>query len=212
MHPIQKKIISLARLEDISRLSYRQLAIKVRCQHASQAKHHLDQLLLKGYLARSLDGKIRVLRDTKQVSRDVINIPIMGQANCGVPAIYATNQIHAYLKVSPSAIKTRKLDKVFALQAVGDSMNRAKIRGSAIDDMDYVLVESLQWSEVSNGDYLVSIIEDMANIKKIRLDLEYSRIILMSESTDSLAPIIIAAEDLHYYQLAGKVVEVIKAV
>lgn len=211
MHEIQKKLIALARISDLSKLSYRQIGKRISVEHPNAVKHHMEQLFKKGILVKNSLGQTITTGDELE-SQNMLNIPLMGRANCGIATEYADGSIKGYLKVSPSTVKTKKLDKTFALQAAGNSMNRASIGGKSIEDGDYLLVRQARWGEIAEGDYAVSIIEGMANVKKIRIDRDNHRIILESESAEPQAPIIVAAEDLEWYQLNGKVIEVIKGI
>jgi len=58
------------------------------------------------------------------------------------------------------------------------------------------------------GQYIVSIIDEMANIKKFVPDPQNKRIVLKSESTNEYLPIFIHEEDK--YEISGRVVGVIK--
>ena len=58
------------------------------------------------------------------------------------------------------------------------------------------------------GQYVVSIIDEVANIKKFVLDPQNKRIILKSESTKDYLPIFIHEND--NYKISGRVIDVIK--
>jgi SOS-response transcriptional repressor LexA len=62
---------------------------------------------------------------------------------------------------------------------------------------------------LSSGDYVVSLVNEAANIKRLYIDARNSRVVLFSESNANAQPIIIAKEDMSYYHPVGKVVEVI---
>jgi len=63
-----------------------------------------------------------------------------------------------------------------------------------------------------NGEYVLSVIDGLANIKKFYLDQEHQQVMLVSESTKDYPPIIIGENEIGQYVLSGKVVEVIKNV
>ena len=211
MNLIQKRVLDLADLQDLSTRTCYSIAKELGVDHPYKVKFALDQLVKKGLLVRNKKtGQLTKVREGELFS-GFLNIPIYGEASCGPPVAFADETIKDFLKVSPSAIKTKKLNKIFALRAVGNSMARANINGQSIDDGDFVLVESKDWSVAYNGDYIVSIIEGMANIKKFFRDETNERVLLMSETFDESPPIIIANEDLENYKIAGKVIEVIKA-
>ena len=98
---------------------------------------------------------------------------------------------------------------VFAIKASGHSMNKANINGESVEDGDYVLVDPT-CTVIKNGDYVLSIIDGMANIKRYFRDMEHQRIILLSESSASISPIFIHRDDMDNYLVNGKVIQVIK--
>ncbi len=134
-----------------------------------------------------------------------ISVPIYGTANCGPRTIYASQNLEGYLKVSKKLLTKR--DKIFALRAEGNSLNKANINGKNIEDGDFVIIDS-QATNPKNGDYIVSIIEEMANIKKYIWDAKNSQIILGSESTQNYNPIYVHEDD--NIIINGKVIDVIK--
>jgi repressor LexA len=142
----------------------------------------------------------------------LISLPIIGSANCGEAAVCAEQKVEGYLKVSLKILGDKlksKADDLFVLRAVGNSMNRANIQGKSIEEGDFVIVEKNQ-DTPANGDYVVSTIDGLANIKKFIFDQQNEQIILISESTLELPPIYIHQDDYSSYMVCGKVVEVIK--
>jgi SOS-response transcriptional repressor LexA len=109
------------------------------------------------------------------------------------------------LKISKRLAPNKK--SVFALRAEGNSLNKAHIGGKNIESGDFVIIDSENTSP-HDGDYVVSVIDGMANIKKYRLDKDNSRIALLSESTQEYSPIFIHEND--DFRISGKVVEVVK--
>lgn len=88
-------------------------------------------------------------------------------------------------------------------------MNKAMIGSDNIDDGDYVLIDS-EAKNPENGDYVLSIIDGAANIKKFRKDKERGLIMLISESSSNYDPIYIHQDDASSYSVAGKVLGVLK--
>ena len=132
-------------------------------------------------------------------------IPILGTANCGPANFYADQNIEGYLRISSNLLKSEK--KLFALRASGDSMNQANIEGKSIENGDYVIVEPE--NNVSNNDYVVSIIDGVCNIKKLYIDESNEQIILLSESSKNLPPIVLNPNEINYF-VNGKILKVIK--
>ena len=209
MHPIQQKLQALVKEEDISQMSLREIGKRVGVVNSPQKiKHHLAQLQRKGYV--NIDHTANIFTSIQNTIGSSVNfqkIPILGDANCGVATRVATEEIRGYLQITASALK-KKNKSLFALQAFGDSMNKANIDGNKIENGDYVLVDS-QDKNIKDGDYIVSIIEGHANIKKLKIDLENNQILLTSESTNNYPPIVISTMD--NYLINGKVVQVIKS-
>ena len=207
MHKVQEQLLALADSENLGSSSYYALAKRLSVPNHGSIKFHLDQLIEKGLLFRNpKTGAITKVTEGEKFS-GFISIPIMGEANCGAPTSVADDRVRGFLRVSPSILPKAKLDKLYILKAAGESMNRANVNGKPIRDGDYVLVEKVD--QAHNGDYIVSIFDDVANIKRFIVDNENSRIVLRSESSEYFLPIFVAEEDLGSYVIAGKVVQVI---
>jgi SOS-response transcriptional repressor LexA len=88
---------------------------------------------------------------------------------------------------------------------VGSSLNRANIGGKSIEDGDYVIVDC-QNKNPANGQYILSIIDGMANMKRFFREGEEIR--LVSESSIDISPIIIHQDD--DYMISGVILMVVK--
>jgi repressor LexA len=189
MHKIQKQILKLAKSKDVVNLGYRALGKLIGVSHPQQVKHHLNQLIKKGYIKP--DKTLNVIEKVKKASElqhDFAKIPVLGEANCGDAISFADEQIDGYIKVSKSLFN--KPSDIFALVASGKSMNKADVKGKPIEDGDYVLIDGGH-KDYRDGDYVLSIIDKCANIKKIKFDKKNKQIILFSESTEDIPPILI---------------------
>jgi repressor LexA len=140
----------------------------------------------------------------------LFSIPLVGSANCGPAMELAQENIQKYLKITQTSLKRSKPDGLIAVRAVGESLNKADIRGENIEDGDYVVVDCKQ--QPSNGDYVLSIIDGAANFKKFFKDDSKNEIRLVSESTQEIPPIILHESDINSsgYMVNGVVVRVIK--
>lgn len=206
MHPLQEKIIVVSKKHNLSRLSLRELGALVGEKHPQKIKHHLNQLYQKGFLTSKRDLNIvDSIKLAKRVQPKVVKVPVVGCANCGTPCVLANEKIAGYLAISPELLAKR--DGIFAVKAEGDSMNMANINGNNIDDGDYVIVDFRDVSP-KDGEYVLSIIDDCANIKKFVKDTENHQIQLVSESTQNYPPIIISLSD--NFMVNGKVIQVVK--
>jgi len=207
VHKIQQAILNLAAKKDLGRMTLREIGEHIGEEHPQKVKHHLGQLKLKGFLSTEGQPVTPSARGLKVNKLGLLSIPILGAANCGDAQLYADESFEGFLQVSPSMVPRQK--GLFAIKAVGTSMNRANVGGKTIDEGDFVIVD---WTNLKprNGDYVLSIIGGQANIKKFVRDRENDQIVLLSESSQELPPIYIHPEDISDYTINGKVVEVIK--
>lgn len=206
MHTIQEKILKVIDDKNIGGLTLRQIGEMVGEKLPQKIKHHLSQLERKGFiLVDKKHKKISRISNRAKAGDLFISIPIVGSANCGPATIYADQNIEGYLKISKRLASNKR--SVFAIKADGNSLNKANIKGKNVESGDYVIVDSEDTSPY-DGDYIVSIIDGMANIKRYRLDKENSRIALLSESTQEYTPIFIHQSD--DFRINGKVVDVVK--
>jgi len=212
MHPIQKKLIDLIdSREDAGSLSLRKMAEIVGVPNRPQTiKHHLQQLEKNGLIQINLEEKhLKLVRKgyNKPVASPLYSLPVVGMANCGPAADIAEENVSQYLKVS-SRMLPRNKERLYALIADGQSMNKAKVDGKTIEDGDFVLVDG-NCKTFKNGDIVVAVIDGMATIKKCKFNKEDKTIILEAESTEKYLPIFLHEGD--DFLLNGKVIGIIKA-
>jgi len=200
MHPTQKKLLALSQTQNLAVLGLREVGRMIGEPHPQKVKYHLQKLGL-------LSNDKKKAEDRK--NNPLMSIPLMGLANCGEATIFAEPNTEQYLQVSKKFIDSNNADSLFAVKAVGDSMNRAEIKGKSIEDGDYVVIDS-ENKDFKNGDYILSILNGMANIKKFMRDDSHRQIILISESSNSYPPIFIHEQDFEHYTASGKVVSVLK--
>lgn len=199
--------MDLASKKDLSRMTLREIGQCVGQEHPQKVKHHLGQLKLKGFLTAEGKPETPFAGGFKRNKLGLLSIPILGAANCGEAQLYADEAFEGFLQVSPSMVPKKK--GLFAIKAVGASMNRANVGGKTIEEGDFVIVDRND-RKPRDGDYVLSIIGGQANIKKFIKDRENKQVILLSESSQELPPIYIHPQDLPDYMINGKVVEVIK--
>lgn len=213
MKEIRKNIIELARSHDLSAYTYRKLGEMLGGEHPYQVQYHIKQLVKSGdLLENKRTGSITAADHQNVDTPHLIRIPLMGSASCGTAVELAADEHQGFVHVSPSLLGARRHGSLFALRAHGDSMNTANINGNTIENGDFIIVNKAEWGEARDGDYVVSLMGDYANVKRLRVDKEHSRLILMPESTEMYTPIIIAQEDLPYYRIMGTVVDVVKSI
>lgn len=209
MHTTQRRLLDLIDSRNLGSLTFREIGGLIGVVHPQKVKHHLEKLEERGLVTIDRKkGKIKKVKPGSKTSKgpSLINIPIYGGADCGPATLLAEENLEGYLRVSPSILRD-KGGSLFALKVSGSSMNQANVKGEPIREGDYVVVDSGVKSPDS-GDYVVSVIDGYANIKKFLWERENNRIILLSESTEDYPPIYIHAEDA--FLVNGKVVQVIK--
>lgn len=217
MNEYQIKILNLLADKNLQGLPLRKIgeAIGLNPPHPQTVKYHLEQLEKRGLI--SIDKKRKLIKRIDKggiANTNLIAVPILGAANCGAATMIADQYMEGFLKISSLSLVKKALarkNEIFALEASGDSMNNAKVGDGklSIEDGDYVIIDKSN-KNPHNGNYVLSIIDGMANIKKIIFDKENNRILLLSESTHNYPPIIIHPKDLHGYIINGVVLQVIK--
>lgn len=210
MHLVQRRILELAEKRNIGQLTLREIGELVGEPHPQKIKHHISQLQRKSFLLVDKRKKLVKPRSIAGGRGVFAAVPIMGSANCGEALELAENRVEGFLQLSRSMLPRRR--GIYALKAVGTSMNQAKAGTTrkGIDEGDYVLVDG-EDREARDGDYVVSVIDGAANIKRFVRDEENRQVVLLSESTEDYPPIHLDFEDFEPdYMIGGKVIRVIK--
>jgi len=63
--------------------------------------------------------------------------------------------------------------------------------------------------DIKNGDYVLSVIDGLANVKKYFYDSNSNQVTLVSESSFNIPPIVIDPNEVNYL-INGKVVRVVR--
>lgn len=175
---------------------------------------HLATLESKGFISREKSQPRAITLQSlefiespysKLVGVDSISLPIVGSANCGPADILAEENIEGYLKVSKSLLNRR--DGIFVIRASGDSMNKANVSGKTIDNGDFVIIDSLA-RDAKHGDYVLSIIDGCANLKKFKVDNTGQKMLVSESSNPRHKPIFL--HDADDFMINGKIISVIK--
>ncbi len=179
----------------------------------STAHYYISKLEKEGYIEREANqprGIVFQAFDFSGLSMagnisgiEYISIPLVGAANCGPAELLADENIEAYVRVQKNLLPRKS--GVFALRAVGKSLNKANIKGKNIEEGDVVLIDG-EDRTARSGDYVLSLIDGAANLKKYKVDK--GQIMLLSESTEKFKPILIMEGD--DWAINGKIIRVIK--
>jgi SOS-response transcriptional repressor LexA len=210
LNSIQQSILTLCEEKNIYSLSLREIGKLIGVDHPQTVKNNLNQLLQKGIVrVDNINEKVEAVHSGDVSSNSLVSIPILGSANCGPARIFASEEPQGFLKVSPTLLGNIEHSKLFALKAVGSSMNKADIKNNNIENGDYIIIDGSRKTP-QNGDYVLSIIDGCANIKKYYKDISNNQIVLHSESYEDIPPIFIHENDLVNYNINGLVVQVLK--
>ncbi len=213
LHPIQEKLLRLAKNRNISALSLREIGELVGDKSAQKIKHHLQQLekrgllkidRVKGTIEKPQEGWIDGFLEH---GKRLLQIPIVGVANCGPAEVLADENILGYLRVSNSLIHRQDNAGLFAVRADGFSMNQARVNHKAINDGDYLIVDGDD-RVPDEGEVILSVIDGAANVKRFHRDAAHGQVALLSDSSEDFAPIYIGPDDDFFVN--GKVIDVIK--
>lgn len=198
--------MQLAQTHDLRALGLREIGRMIDADnpiHPQKVKYHLEKLNILG--KKPVNRKKRAVVFSDEM---FFSIPIFGVASCGPAAFFADNKPTGHLQISKRLFNAYSPD-LFAVQAIGFSLNRANIKGKSIDSGDYVIVDPNK-KDFQNGDYVFSKINGLANIKKFHRTPNSKGIALISESTKNIPPIFIHEKDLHSYVPMAKVIDVLK--
>ncbi|MEA1929855.1 MAG: transcriptional repressor LexA [Patescibacteria group bacterium] len=179
----------------------------------STAFYYINRLVEGGYLKREAHQARSISVQPDEVIKSALpkqiksfSVPVLGSANAGEAVLRAEENIEGHLRVSRRILSGK--DGVFALRVKGDSMNRAKIDGKNLEDDDFVLIDS-EYKSPRDGDYVLSVIEGHANLKKFKRDGKTGQVTLISESTNTKhKPIFISGDD--DFMINGKIISVVK--
>lgn len=209
MHTIQTKILNFLQKAKVTHIGLSQLGRMVEEKHPQQIKHHLEQLKKNGFI--SWDPKttaIKVLEPIKIITTNLLMLPIYGAASCGLATAVAEERLEGYLKISSSVLGKINTKDLFIVRASGNSLDNAKdIKGGPIEDGDLVVIDP-KVKNFRNGDYVLSVIDEHANLK--RFYREEDHVILVSESKTEVPPIYIHPDDFPNYMINGVIVRVFK--
>ena len=207
MHQIQSKLISLLRDQGSVPLKYREIGRRIGESHPQSIKHHIELLKERELIVEQ--NKFIRLNKASEVEGNILNVPFYGLASCGPAMALAESQAEGYIKVSRTFFPSGNVADYLLVQATGNSMNNSHVGKAkqSIDDGDIVLVNHNERNP-RNGEYVLSVIGESANIKKYDKPLGADYVKLVSESKDDYLPIILDGTESAY--IMGTVKEVIK--
>jgi SOS-response transcriptional repressor LexA len=207
MNETREQLLKLAQRQDISHMGLRELARAVGVKNPQNIKYHLHKLHEEGLLTFEERSSVQIQK-SKLGDSLLIRIPIRGAVSAGPATQVASDQVHGYLRISSALLKSRNYKDLYALKVVGSSMNRANIGGRPVNNGDYAIVDGSKRSP-RNGDYVIAVVDELANLKRFLFDRDNNQIVLLSESSEDYLPIFVHPNDTHEGLINGTVVQVI---
>lgn len=124
----------------------------------------IESLEKKELITRDEKRKIYLVEnDSYGDAQNVFSIPLYGLASCGEALAYADDSTDDFLQLSRSLFHRAQPEKLFAVKALGDSMNK-----ESIGDGDYVIFEKTEGQADFEGKIVVAVINGMATIKRYK--------------------------------------------
>lgn len=145
-----------------------------RMQKELESQGHLESLKSVTQVVEALERKEIIKRDENRriylVKNEsyadlgnIFSIPLYGLASCGEALAYAQDNVDGYLQISKSLFRRSEPAKLFAVKALGDSMDKENI-----NDGDYVVFEKYENQDNLEGKIVVAVINGMATIKRFK--------------------------------------------
>lgn len=125
----------------------------------------IEALEKKDLIKRDSGKKIYLVENENYSNmQNMFSLPLYGLASCGEALAYADGELaDDYLQVSKNLFFKTDPKKLFAVKALGDSMNKI-----GINDGDYVIFEKVEGNEDFEGKSVVAVINGMATIKRFK--------------------------------------------
>lgn len=126
----------------------------------------VEALEKKEIIRRDKEKRIYLVKNGSYANLDsIISIPLYGLASCGEALAYANDDADDFLQVSRSLFPGKKKGELFAVKALGDSMDK-----NDINDGDFVIFEKFEGRYLTelDGKIVVAVINGMATIKKFK--------------------------------------------
>ncbi|MEA4973726.1 LexA repressor [bioreactor metagenome] len=165
--------------------SVREICDAVGLKSTSTVHGHLERLERKGYIKRdpSKPRAIEIFTSNftpevkTSISKEIINIPIVGTVTAGTPILAVENIEDTF----PLQMDYAPNGDIFMLRVKGDSMINA-----GIFNKDLIMVK--QQNSAENGEIVVALIEDFATVKTFYKENNYIR---LQPENPTMSPILV---------------------
>jgi len=141
----------------------------------------IEALEKKDLIKRDEDKKLFIVENDNYANfENIFSMPMYGLASCGEALAYADGNVDGYLQISRSLFRQENPAQLFAVKALGDSMNK-----EGIGDNDYVVFEKKETDFDYENKIVVAVINGMATIKRYK-KLPHGIIGLFPQSTNKI--------------------------
>lgn len=205
MNSVREKLLELASRRDISTMGLREIAREIGVKNPQTIKYHLNKLEGEDGFDQRLSVQIN---KSHLGTSDLIRIPIRGTVSAGPATQLANSDVNGYLRISSALLRSKNYKELYALIVMGTSMNEANVNGKKINDGDYAIVDASKRSP-KDGDYVIAVVDNLANLKRLHLDHENQQVVLLSESSESYMPIFVHPDDNNENLINGTVIQVV---
>ena len=161
------------------------------------------EALEKKWLIRRFDGYRGIRLWNNIWMQTTLNIPILWYANAGTPLAIAEANDYGTLPISKNIVSWEGKD-YFVLRVSGTSMNKFEVKGKALENGSYVLIDkSVQ--NLNEKDAFLFIVNGWATLKRYKK--QGTNVFLLPDSHDDFhTPIVLSESDS--VSPNGKVVDV----
>jgi SOS-response transcriptional repressor LexA len=125
----------------------------------------IEALEKKDLITRDENKKLYLIENESYGNaQNIFSVPLYGLASCGEALAYADDSVaDDFLQISKNLFHKTEPKKLFAVKALGDSMDK-----EGINDGDYVIFEKAEGQSDLEGKTVVAVINGMATIKKYK--------------------------------------------
>jgi repressor LexA len=162
---------------------------------------YLDWLERDGDIERRPGARSIRLRRQAEGGIETVSIPIVGTAPAG-PLMLAEQNIEGWVQLPKEILSSPRVPH-FLLRVRGDSMNRARVAGTTIENDDLVLVR--QQATADPGEIVVALVDGSGTIKRLVKGPGYW--ILKPESKNPKNKPIVVNEEFHIQGVIKKVLK-----
>jgi SOS-response transcriptional repressor LexA len=137
-----------------------ELAVDLGLKDNTTLLYHIKKLMRAGFLIRPKKGTYKTVLSYNLSNSNIIEIPYYGEAKCGDNGMMLQDYPEYMIPLNIQVLRRNSRD-LFALKAVGDSMN------PQIQEGDTVIAHKHDQGDISTRDYYVVAHQNQILIKKI---------------------------------------------